>query len=1107
MSRVRDLADNNVVFVDGITTADITEHTNLFFTDARADARLALKMVDEDNMSSNSAAHMPTQQSVKAYVDTEVASLVDSSPGTLDTLNELAAALGDDPNFSTTVTTSIATKLPLAGGTMTGNIAHTGNFTIDIAGYLDLDVDDGGSVYFSDGGVTFGRIFGTNSDLYIKSQISEKDIIFQGVDGGTAMTALILDMSDAGTAHFNHNITLPDNGKAIFGAGSDLQIYHDGFNSFIVDQGTGDLAFRGSALIGFQNSAGTENYANFNDNGAVNLYHDNSLKFATTSTGVDITGTVTSDGLTVQSNNYLDIHDADNHVSGRLRNVSGSNNALAIEADPNNSASDSFINFKIDTSEKMRIRSTGHVEFNPVDSFSGLNNSILGSSNGYQYFMGGANGLYLADNANLSNAIGIRDAGFLDFITGGTGEKMRITSTGNVGIGTTSPSRQLEIFKAGEAGAYRLKVKGDTDHTGIQIENTAVSNTNLLYTNPNHSQELYMDAAGAFHIYNNSTHRFTVLPSGNVGIGKTGPATKLDVAGTVTADQYNTDAALPTIRPTLNCDFANSKTLDDRFTFTRGSTATYYDGKTFAKADENLLKYSTDLSNGYYTQRGFNQLSSTELAPDGTNTAFKFQENNTNSNPAILPASNVAGSGQNTFSVYLKADSNTNIYLSTDGATLQTQFTVTTTWQRFQVTANNTPRFHVGGFGTVTQGGGQTFYMWGPQQEYGSSATNYTPTTSSAITTYQPKMLTAPANKPRFDHDPFTGESKGLLIEQSHTNVAHYSTGAFNATTGNTTRYTNQGVAPDGTNTATAIMATPGTGGSGYAYGGATNWIGNTGSWTLSYYYKRVWGTATINVGRGGSPGNIYAYVNSANVVSGGVSGSMTLVSAHREDIGNGWYRAVVTATSSSSTPGYGESQAFPAGGNSKYLVWGLQLENQDFASSYIPTSGSSVTRSQDSVSMGEQELNTWYTNPGDNTDNGGTYLYEWKTKGIVGSNDWGLLWRNASNGNRFGMYEQSGGNVYSEFAPSGTEAALDTGTASSSNYNVLATAFAKNDIASSLNSGTAVIDTTCHIPNNTNTFYLGWYSAGNGLSAHVKRFTFWPERLSNDTLKEITKE
>jgi hypothetical protein len=68
----------------------------------------------------------PTQAqhaATKNYVDTEVSNLVDAAPGALDTLNELAAALGDDPNFSTTVTNSIATKLPLAGGTMTGAIA------------------------------------------------------------------------------------------------------------------------------------------------------------------------------------------------------------------------------------------------------------------------------------------------------------------------------------------------------------------------------------------------------------------------------------------------------------------------------------------------------------------------------------------------------------------------------------------------------------------------------------------------------------------------------------------------------------------------------------------------------------------------------------------------------------------------------------------------------------------------------------------------------------------------------------------------------------------------------------------------------------------------
>ena len=59
----------------------------------------------------------------KNYVDTSIANVIDAAPAALDTLNELAAALGDDANFSTTITNSIATKLPLAGGTMSGAIA------------------------------------------------------------------------------------------------------------------------------------------------------------------------------------------------------------------------------------------------------------------------------------------------------------------------------------------------------------------------------------------------------------------------------------------------------------------------------------------------------------------------------------------------------------------------------------------------------------------------------------------------------------------------------------------------------------------------------------------------------------------------------------------------------------------------------------------------------------------------------------------------------------------------------------------------------------------------------------------------------------------------
>ena len=76
-----------------------------------------------------SASDNSTSVATTAYVTTAIANLADSAPSTLNTLNELAAALGDDANFSTTVTNSIATKVPLAGGTMTGNLVLSGSNT------------------------------------------------------------------------------------------------------------------------------------------------------------------------------------------------------------------------------------------------------------------------------------------------------------------------------------------------------------------------------------------------------------------------------------------------------------------------------------------------------------------------------------------------------------------------------------------------------------------------------------------------------------------------------------------------------------------------------------------------------------------------------------------------------------------------------------------------------------------------------------------------------------------------------------------------------------------------------------------------------------------
>ena len=70
-----------------------------------------ITFIDEDSFTTNSATRVPTQQSIKAYVDTQVAGVVDSAPAALDTLNELAAALGDDANFSTTTSTALGNRL------------------------------------------------------------------------------------------------------------------------------------------------------------------------------------------------------------------------------------------------------------------------------------------------------------------------------------------------------------------------------------------------------------------------------------------------------------------------------------------------------------------------------------------------------------------------------------------------------------------------------------------------------------------------------------------------------------------------------------------------------------------------------------------------------------------------------------------------------------------------------------------------------------------------------------------------------------------------------------------------------------------------------------
>ena len=132
------------------------------------------------------------------------------------------------------------------------------------------------------------------SDVVLAAGATTGDIL-EVVSYGTFE---VLNPTFDGNVTFTGNASFGDNDKAIFGAGSDLQIYHNGSHSYVKDAGTGDLYLQGSSAIRFTDPTQSENFAVFNHNGAVNLYHDSSLKFQTLSTGINVIGTVAATSYT-----------------------------------------------------------------------------------------------------------------------------------------------------------------------------------------------------------------------------------------------------------------------------------------------------------------------------------------------------------------------------------------------------------------------------------------------------------------------------------------------------------------------------------------------------------------------------------------------------------------------------------------------------------------------------------------------------------------------------------------------------------------------------------------------------------------------------------------